>query len=203
LLGNAKRYVREIYRGFDDAGYYCRHWLLDASKMGVPQRRERVFFVALRKDLAKPFLRQMNLFDVLPELKLEFSEPEIPFSEIEDAEDLSTKENTIVSKYWDMVGEGQSFSVAHPKGSFFNDHRCRRNAPLKTITASTSHGAWHYSIKRRINSKETVLGGSFPADYDFGGVAPKYLVGMSVPPVMMANIAIEIFDQWLYRPACR
>ena len=39
----------------------------------------------------------MNLFDVLPELKLEFDEPEIPFSEIEDAEDLSTKENTIVS----------------------------------------------------------------------------------------------------------
>jgi site-specific DNA-cytosine methylase len=29
---------------------------LDASKMGVPQRRERVFFICLRKDLATKFL---------------------------------------------------------------------------------------------------------------------------------------------------
>ncbi len=42
LLGEAKQYVRQIYREIDLAGYYCQHWLLDASKMGVPQRRERV-----------------------------------------------------------------------------------------------------------------------------------------------------------------
>ena len=51
LLGNAKEYVKKIYEEFDKAGYYCQHFLLDASKMGVPQRRERVFFVCLRKDL--------------------------------------------------------------------------------------------------------------------------------------------------------
>ena len=33
LLGEAKQYVRQIYREFDLAGYYCQHWLLDASKM--------------------------------------------------------------------------------------------------------------------------------------------------------------------------
>ena len=73
LLGDAKKYVIEIYLEFEKAGYYCQHWLLDASKMGVPQRRERVFFIALRKDLAKPFLKQMNLFDILPEIKLKFT----------------------------------------------------------------------------------------------------------------------------------
>jgi DNA (cytosine-5)-methyltransferase 1 len=45
LLGEAKAYVRQIYREFDLAGYYCQHWILDASKMGVPQKRERVFFI--------------------------------------------------------------------------------------------------------------------------------------------------------------
>ena len=39
LLGDAKQYVIKIYREFDKAGYYVQHWLLDASKMGVPQRR--------------------------------------------------------------------------------------------------------------------------------------------------------------------
>lgn len=52
LLGEAKQYVRRIYDSFDDAGYMCQHWLLDAQTMGVPQRRERVFFVCLRKEYA-------------------------------------------------------------------------------------------------------------------------------------------------------
>ena len=73
LLGEAKAYVRQIYREFDLAGYYVQHWLLDASKMGVPQRRERVFFIAFRKDLAKQFLGPVDMFTVLPKLQLEFN----------------------------------------------------------------------------------------------------------------------------------
>ena len=33
------------------AGYKVTYQLLDASKMGVPQKRERVFFFAIRNDL--------------------------------------------------------------------------------------------------------------------------------------------------------
>ena len=75
LMGDAKQYVIKIYKEFEKAGYYCQHFLLDASKMGVPQKRERVFFIALRKDLAEPFLVQQDMFTVNPELKLEFNEP--------------------------------------------------------------------------------------------------------------------------------
>ncbi len=106
LLGDAIQYVRQIYRELDLAGYYCQHWLLDASKMGVPQRRERVFFIALRKDLAKPFLKQVSLFDILPELKMEFKENEIPFKQIEDLSDTSIKDNTKISTFWDLVKPG-------------------------------------------------------------------------------------------------
>jgi DNA (cytosine-5)-methyltransferase 1 len=42
-MGSAIDYVRRIYKDFDNAGYYCQHFLLDASKMGVPQKRERIF----------------------------------------------------------------------------------------------------------------------------------------------------------------
>lgn len=52
LIGDAIKYVAKIHDAFDEAGYYCQHWLLDAQNMGVPQRRERVFFICLRKDLA-------------------------------------------------------------------------------------------------------------------------------------------------------
>ena len=38
---------------------------------------------------------------------------------------------------------------------------------------------------------------TFPQDYDFGSESPQYVCGMSVPPVMMAQIASEVYRQWL------
>ena len=60
LFGNAKEYVKEVYKACDKAGYYLQHFLLDSSKMGIPQKRERVFFIGLRKDLANKFLVPIN-----------------------------------------------------------------------------------------------------------------------------------------------
>ena len=38
---------------------------------------------------------------------------------------------------------------------------------------------------------------TFPEDYDFMDQEVNYVCGMSVPPVMMANIASEVYRQWL------
>ena len=38
---------------------------------------------------------------------------------------------------------------------------------------------------------------TFPQDYDFGKEDVGYICGMSVPPVMMAQIATEVYQQWL------
>jgi hypothetical protein len=40
------------------------------------------------------------------------------------------------------------------------------------------------------------LFGTYPLDYNFKTVEPKYLIGMSVPPVMTAQIAHQIYLQW-------
>ena len=48
-----------------------------------------------------------------------------------------------------------------------------------------------------INFNEAILGGSYAMDYDFKTNNPKYLVGMSVPPVMTAQIAKQVYEQWL------
>ncbi len=197
LMGEAKAYVIQIYKAFDEAGYTCQHFLLDASKMGVPQRRERVFFISLRKDLAEPFMKQVDMFTMLPALDLKFNEKEIPFKEIEDLEDLSNKSNTVASSFWEKTKYGNSFSLLHPSGSFFNDYKVDPYKPLNTITAEPHHGAWHYSIKRFINNSEVKKGGSYPLDYNFLNLQPKYLIGMSVPPIMTAQIATRIYEQWI------
>jgi len=199
LLGAAKEYVRKIYNAFDEAGYYCQHFLLDASKMGVPQRRERVFFICLRKDLASKFLHWQDMFTEVPKIEMEFNEKEIPFKEIEDKTDFNTLNHLAVSKLWDLCLPGNSFSTVHEKGSFFNGSKSDKDRALPTLTANPggTRGVWHYNIKRPINNLEIKKAGSYPLDYNFLNVKLNYLIGMSVPPVMTAQIATKIYEQWL------
>jgi len=203
LLGNAKSYVKQIYKDFDRAGYIVQHWLLDASKMGVPQRRERVFFIALRKDLCEPFMHQADMFTRLPELVLQFKEKEIPFKEIEQA---TTNFNIKLcsedqKKWWLLTKQGNSFSENHPNGSWFNSSKVHPDMVLNTITGSarnSASGFYHYSEPRHLHVEEYLLGQTYPLDYSFGDFDnPVYLAGMSVPPLMTARIANEVYNQWL------
>jgi DNA (cytosine-5)-methyltransferase 1 len=200
LLGSAKSYVRDIYREMDKAGYYCQHWLLNASKMGVPQRRERVFFIALRKDLAKPFLQYKDFFTYAPELNLEFNNIEIPFKEFDTG--LKGRElPEFIGKYYDLVEIGQKVSKALKKNNLreilFSYDKVNPNNPLKTITANKDSGEFRHDSKNFIHENDLILAGSFPIDYNFCNLQIKYLIGMSVPPVMTARIAQRVYDQWL------
>jgi DNA (cytosine-5)-methyltransferase 1 len=204
LMGGAKSYVREIYKQFDSAGYYLQHFLLDASKMGVPQRRERVFFIALRKDLATPFLVQKDFFAIVPKLQLQFDEKEIPFYEISQTD--KEFDNLEWKEIWIKMQENESLDkyVGHSYCSL----KVEYNNVLPTILSNQrinsfkSAGLIHPKQFRKLNNVEFCLGGSYPLDYDFS-VGKKnanfvgYLIGMSVPPVAMAQIASEIYNQWL------
>jgi len=176
LMGEAKAYVRKIYKEFDKAGYYCQHFLLDASKMGVPQRRERVFFICLRKDLAKPFLYQHDMFTVNPKIKLIFKEPEIAIKEF--AKGIQKKET-------------QNYTVKR-----FGDVMLDINRASNTIATDINR---YWLDQNNLIDKDTLsLIGSYPIDYnhlDFNN--PQYLIGMSVPPVMTAQIANQIYEQWI------
>mgnify|MGYP003678846050 CR=1 len=191
LLGDAKKYLHKIYHEFEKAGYYTQYWLLDSSKMGVPQRRERVFFICLRKDLAKPFLYQQTLFDQKPYLDLFFNEKKICFNEaVVDLEiDLKNTELTkLYEKYWLKAKQGETV------GKFGSIKKIIENKPLPTITT----GPMYHSTEMRVLSKqEYCIGGSFPLDYNFLNNEPRYIIGMSVPPVMIAQIANQIYKQWL------
>jgi DNA (cytosine-5)-methyltransferase 1 len=197
LMGAAKEYVRKIYDEFDKAGYYCQHWLLDASKMGVPQRRERVFFICLRKDLAKPFMHFKDMFTEVPELEMEFNEEGIVYGEIRDDEGNNNALglSKMMEKYWELCAAGDSFSTVHPKGSYFNELKLHPNKVVPTIRASGL--PCDYKEKRVLFNNETKKAGTYPQDYNFLKLKPNYLIGMSVPPVMTAQIATKINEQWL------
>ena len=198
LLGEAKQYVMRIFREFDLAGYYCQHWLLNASKMGVPQRRERVFFICLRKDLAKPFLYQQDMFTVNLKLELNFNEPEINYGEFADK--LGKPLSESLQMLWDKrIDSDNSLCDINMRErgllSGFNRKLVKHNRSLNTITARG--GLIDFETPQHISDEAIKKGGSFPLDYDFRTNKVGYIVGMSVPPVMIANIATEIYSQWL------
>lgn len=160
IQGNAKAYSKKIVQTMTAAGYTVQVFLLNAASMGVPQKRERVFFIGHRKELAfKP-------------LKLEFNERAIPFGDFGQHEP-HTREKC-QTRYGDVV------------------------LRYKEV-ANTICGTNDYFVEKDFQKPTTqslCLIGTFPLDYNFKSIEPKYLIGMSVPPVMTAQIANQIYLQW-------
>lgn len=205
LLGSAKEYVRKIYEDFEKAGYYCQHWLLDSSLMGIPQKRERVFFIALRKDLGEPFLEQANLFDILPKLELSFNEATIPFKNIKEKNAIGLRPElyNFHKKAYKARKPGDKdlgYVTLREEGvrKYFNTNFLYDDNVCGTITAHKDNACFLlFNDGRYLSEREFKLIGSYPLDYDFKGNNPGYLIGMSVPPLMTAQISNQIYKQWL------
>lgn len=201
LLGEAKKYVRRIYEEFDDAGYYVQHFLLDAQRMGVPQRRERVFFVCLRKDIAEPLLTQVDLFAKLPILKLDFNEAPIKYGEIADRKGRPLREGSSGLKWWRQRVPGErsqkeTIFRLTGKEKCFNQVYLIDDEVCPTLsTKRQTHFVFDKPVY--ISKGEIIRASSFPSDFDFLTQPVDYVCGMSVPPVMMAQVATEIYNQWL------
>lgn len=202
MMGSAKDYVKRIYTAFQEAGYQLRiePYLLDASTMGVPQRRKRVFFIALRNDLAPQFMEQVDIFQSAPKLNLIFNEKEIQFKKVHE---LNSKERKLTGealRLWnDRIETDQDLeNVSKREGRpnfMFNHKFLKMSKVSNTITGSDN--CCLYEEPRYRSKKELMRCGTYPQDYNFLKLKPEYLIGMSVPPVMTAQIATEIYNQWL------
>lgn len=201
LMGEARDYYKKISFAFEAAGYEIQDFLLNAADMGVPQMRERVFFIGLRKDLCAPFMEQVNLFHQKPIIKIEFNEPRVKYGEIKD----DTKNNGPLSPLylsrWEKREKGdRSFGdiTGRTEGEVkcFSDQIIDDDYVFPTITASGAVFC-DYNTGMRVHDSVLCRAGSYPQDYNFSGNKAQYLIGMSVPPLMVAKIAEQIYAQWL------
>jgi DNA (cytosine-5)-methyltransferase 1 len=168
--------------------------------MGVPQRRERVFFVCLRKDLAEPFLESKDMFTLVPKLNLEFNEKEIIFKEIYEK---GSDERPLIGAALDLWNDRidtdidlDNISTRRGRPNYMFNHKFLKLSKVcNTITGNDN--CCLYEEPRYRSKSELCKCGSYPLDYDFKGNKPEYLIGMSVPPVMTAQIAKQIYEQWL------
>lgn len=189
IQGNAKAYTKKIFQEFRAAGYRVQLFLLNAASMGVPQKRERVFFIGLRNDFK------------LPKLKLEFNEKPILFKEIDDGKNCKRKKITSeyslkLLKNITDTGVLQTYkkSIKGKLGAVGFGYCLLPNVVPLTLTSNDIYYITkkHYATKNEINKIAT-----FPIDYEYNFINQQYLVGMSVPPVMTAQISYQIYLQWL------
>lgn len=187
VKGKAKGYVHEIVNRFRELGYAVQIFSLNAAHMDVPQARHRVFFVASRNK------RQP--------LQLNFRHDVIPFGTIRTENGVPMGEGTVLRNLAEAAKEGETNlsevakRIAGEKNKYFTTYINWDKDVAVTITSSARHVRGY---DRQFMSDEDIRRAqTFPEDYDFCGNDVMYVCGMSVPPNMMANIATEVYDQWL------
>ena len=202
LMGSAKEYVKKVYTEFQKAGYQLRiePYLLDASTMGVPQKRRRVFFIALRNDLAPKFMEQVDMFQTAPKLDLTFNEEPILFEQVKETSSNERQLTGNAMRLWKdrKFGDLDLDTVSTREGRpnyMFNYKFIYNKKVSNTVTGSDN--CILYDESRYRSKRELRLCGSYPLDYDFLKLKNEYLIGMSVPPVMVAQIASRIYEQWI------
>lgn len=194
LAGNAKGYVSAIVRRLRQIGYNAQLFLVNAADCGVPQTRERVFFVASRKDLNLPPLK------FAPSHKwITVSEALIDVQDLTENELKHTAPTGLDQRYWHLTKPGRRYldtaTELEGKVAYWDTRKLDPEQPAHTLTAGD--GKKHWSECRGITFREAKRLGSFPDDYKAKSEnIGKYMVGMSVPPRMMEKVAKAIAEQW-------
>lgn len=186
VMGNAKGYCNLIVKRFQELGYDLQIFKLNSAVMDVPQARERIFFVANNQGY-----RKLNLsFHYSPilfgEIRSETGIPvggEVLKSLLRLAKNSDKNIGDIYSRY------------NHGKTKYFDSSLLHDEDVCSTLTSGGDN--YRFFDKMKCTDEDYRNMQTFPQDYDFDGNSPHYVCGMSVPPNMMANIATEVYNQWL------
>ena len=190
IQGNAKVYSKNIVKKMNDAGYTVQVFCLNAASMGVPQKRERVFFIGHRKEFN------------LPKLKLEFEERAINYGQLRIKGNKDMPFTDIDFNIWNdkKIGDndyGQVLKRTKGKETNWSSKFIYDNQVCQTILSTSGSKLISFEEPKHLSKNELKMCGTYPIDYNFKKIEPKYLIGMSVPPVMTAQIANQIKIQWL------
>lgn len=193
LLGEAWKYVQEIYKTFDSVGYTVNHYLLKGESLGIPQKRHRVFFIGVRKDIEFDFNN----------LDMNFNYKPITYGEIKEGIGYNIK-GKLYSILLQATPYEKDFAETTVrlggKRSYFNQKIIHDNDIMPTIPAG-HNCLWRYTEKTKISIEDVINSTTFPQDYDFirkTFANVTYLCGMSVPPVMIKRLVNRLIDTGIF-----
>ena len=197
LSANKGEAIKIITKKFEETGYNIKIQLVKFAEYGVPQLRERVLFIGVRKDINDEF----NI--PKPTHKNNYVTVEEAFSNINKNcvnNNLMRQLPTTTAKL-EAIPEGGNFKDLPKhlavKGLMSNIYRkLDRNKPAYTVIASGGGGTWtyHYEEPRALTNRERARIQTFPDDLIFKGsnTEVRRQIGNAVPPVGVYLFAKEI-----------
>ncbi len=197
LSANKGEAIKIITKRFEDTGYKLKVQLVNFADYGVPQLRQRVLFVGIRKDINDKF----NIPEAT-HLKNHINVEEA-FKKINKKciNNNFIKQLPTTTAKLEAIPEGGNFKDLPPelavRGLMSNIYRkLDRKKPAYTVLASGGGGTWtyHYKHPRALSNRERARLQSFPDDLIFMGsnTEVRRQIGNAVPAVGAYPFAKEI-----------
>lgn len=221
-MGEARKKLYEFQNLFEsiEPGYLVTHHVLNAADYGVPQARERLFFVCVRQDVADKvglnFLNMETMTRPAPTTPKHIGVKEaidhVQNDPEEEKELLDFVENSFQKRFIEMLPFNPSkhlkpsnpeFRNVNPKGSCFNMIRPAIQLPSPTLTQAGQQkgvsGVFHYAKNRKFTIQELKILMSIPDDYQLTGTFDQKAerLGRMVAPKMMAALASNVYEKIL------
>jgi len=193
----------EILRELRASGYRVRAAVLDAKHFGVPQHRERLFFIGVREDLGLE-----HCFPGREEIAAVYSPWEPCVLTLEDAlrglpqQEGEEFEGELAALASRVLPWKDGASVE--KDKWFNQKRLAWNRPSRTVpkmvsTAKSAYGGGliHPDEDRHLTIAELKRVSSFPDAFEILGTSRQQWaqIGNSVPPGMMRAMCSHHISQ--------
>lgn len=175
---NGGQTMKTIVDDFEEQGYRFEVWKFNAPDYGVPQNRQRLFFIGVRDDLPG--------FPEKPEPHTAKRPHTIKWA-IGDLEAITDES---------VPNQSQYFKASKAKrGNGQGDEVNRANEPAYTIRANPkSRVQFHYSLERRLTVRECARIQTFPDDFYFphSMTTSMFEIGNAVPPVLAHQVAESV-----------
>lgn len=182
--------IKKIVSEFESVGYKVQFRLMKAVEFGIPQRRERVFIIGIRKDIDRIFQYPTPLNSI---------ENAVPLSSVIERLDIPEQ------KYYfsERAVQGMKNAKNNMKRGLWQD----LNGPCLTITSHLAKTSINSrdplllvdpdkELYRRFTPREAARIQSFPENFILNNSEAKSYkqIGNAIPPVLMWHIAKALQD---------
>lgn len=210
LNANGREAIRTIVADLEniEPGYLVKPRLYNFAEYGVPQFRERVLIVGVRKDTGFNFVHPKPTHGPRGELPYVSSGQALANVDLVPFNSDLPRQNVKTRQRLELIPEGENYTSIpedHPlyvKGLISHVYRrLDRNKPSPTVIASGGGGTWgyHYEEARALTNRERARLQTFPDDFIFYGTHAEVRrqIGNAVPPQgvkELANRLLKLFQ---------
>lgn len=184
LSANRKKAFPMIVKEFENAGYYVKHKLFNASEFGIPQKRERVFIVGFKNYDDFAYFKFPNP-TTLNGSKVKLKEVIDLNANEDDKWFFSERAVQGMMRVREKMNKGRDQNLEQPCNTI--------SSHLSKVSLNSTDPVLKINGRyRRFTPREASCIQSFPKDFKLDSVSDNRqyrAIGNAVPPVLMWHIS--------------